>query len=60
MLFFWLSFRPKTKVSKIDVLKEIVRAYAMKPEQVLTQKALNQPAITQVNPDERQNVICRL
>jgi hypothetical protein len=50
-----LSIRPKTKVSKIDALKEIIRAYGMNPEQVLTREALNQPARTQVNPDEYEN-----
>jgi site-specific recombinase XerD len=50
-----LSIRPKTKVSKIDAIKEIIRAYGMNPEQVLTREALNQPARTQVNPDEYEN-----
>ena len=50
-----LSIRPKTKINKIDALKEIIRAYGMSPEQVLTREALNQPARTQINPDEYEN-----
>jgi hypothetical protein len=38
-----LSIRPKTQQNKIEVLKEMVRAFGMNPEQVLTKEALNQP-----------------
>jgi hypothetical protein len=38
-----LSIRPKTKVSKIDALKEIIRAWGLNPEEVLTREALTQP-----------------
>jgi hypothetical protein len=50
-----LSIRPKTKVNKIDAIKEIIRAYGMNPEQILPREALNQPTTTQINPGEYQN-----
>jgi len=37
-----LSIKPKTKVSKIEALKEIIRAWGMNPEQILTREALTQ------------------
>ena len=41
---------------KFEILrKEIIRAYGIDPEQILTREALNQPARTQVNVDEYQN-----
>ncbi len=50
-----LSIRPKTKVNRIDALKEIMRAWGMNPEQVLAREALTQPARTMVNSDDNQN-----
>jgi integrase len=38
-----LSIRPKTQLGRIDTLKEIIRAWGMNPEQILTQEALTQP-----------------
>jgi integrase len=38
-----LSIKPKTRVSKIDALKEIIRAWGMNPEQILTRQALTEP-----------------
>jgi len=38
-----LSIRPKTRVSKIEALKEIIRAWDMDPEEILTKKALANP-----------------
>jgi len=34
-----LSIRPKTRLSKIEALKEIIRAWGMNPEEVLTKEA---------------------
>ncbi len=42
-----LSIKPKTQVSKIDALKEIIRAWGMNPEQLLTRDALTQNATTE-------------
>lgn len=50
-----ISIRPKTKVSKIEALKEIIRAWGMNPEHVLAREALNQPARTLVNPQDAQD-----
>ena len=38
-----LSIRPKIRISKIDALKKIVRAYGLNPEEVLTKEALSMP-----------------
>jgi len=50
-----LSIRPKTRVSKIDALKEIIRAWGLNPEQVLTREALTQGATVHVNLEDREN-----
>lgn len=49
-----LSIKPKTKVSKIEALKEIIRAWGMNPEEILTKKALSQPHRVYATPYERQ------
>ncbi len=41
-----LAIKAKLKVSKIDALKEIIRAWGMNPEQLLTRNALAEGAIT--------------
>ncbi len=41
-----LAIRAMMKVSKLDALKEIIRAWGMNPEQVLTRDALADGAIT--------------
>ena len=38
-----LSIRPKTRLGKIEALKEIIRAWGMNPEEILTRKALAMP-----------------
>ena len=38
-----LSIRPKTHMSKIEALKEIIRAWGMDPEEILTKNALAEP-----------------
>ncbi len=42
-----LAIKPKTQTNKLDALKEIIRAWGMNPEQLLTRDALAQGAITQ-------------
>ncbi|MDI6847749.1 MAG: tyrosine-type recombinase/integrase [Candidatus Bathyarchaeia archaeon] len=49
-----LSIQSKTRISKIDALKEIIRAWGMKPEEILTKKALTEPHRTFVSPRERE------
>jgi len=49
------SIKPKTKVSKIDALKEIIRAWGMNTKQVLTREALTQGAAVCITPQHREN-----
>ncbi len=44
-----LSIRPRTQVSRIEALKEMVRAMRMNPEHVLNREALSQPWATVVS-----------
>jgi len=44
-----LSIKPKTRVSKIDALKEIIRAWGMNPEEILTRQALTEPHRTVID-----------
>jgi len=43
------SIRPKTRTSKIDALKEIIRAWGMNPEEILTRNALAEPHRTVID-----------
>jgi site-specific recombinase XerD len=47
-----LSIRPKTRVSKIDALKEIIRAWGLNPEEILTKEALTRPNTTIITRDQ--------
>jgi hypothetical protein len=47
-----LSIRPKTRVSKIDALKEIIRAWGLNPDEVLTRDALSQPHRTVIDQNQ--------
>lgn len=49
-----LSIQPKTKLSKIDALKEIIRAWGMNPEKVLAKEALSKPHRTYIEPHRRE------
>ena len=42
-----LAIHPKTKVSQLETIKEMMRACGMNPEQMLTREALMQGAITE-------------
>jgi len=56
-----LSIKPKTRISKIDALKEIIRAWGMNPEQILTKKALTEPHRTIIDQSHiEQNQIHQL
>jgi hypothetical protein len=50
-----LSIRPKTRVSKIDALKEIIRAWGLNPEEILTRDALTRPNMTVINQEQIEN-----
>ena len=49
-----LSIRPKTRVSNIEALKEIIRAWGMDPEEILTKKALAEPHRVYAGPRDRE------
>jgi hypothetical protein len=52
-----LAIRTKTQVSKVDALKEIIRAWGINPEQALSRDALTEGAIklkTQIDPENHQ------
>jgi hypothetical protein len=44
-----LSIKPKTRLNKFEALKEIIRAWGLNPDQVLSKEALMQPHITVVD-----------
>jgi hypothetical protein len=50
-----LSIRPKTKLGKIEALKEICLAWGLNPEEILTKKALSEPHRTYASPYERED-----
>jgi hypothetical protein len=56
-----LAIKPKTQVSKVGALKEIIRAWGMNPEQLLTRDALSQGATTekQENQADHQLAVLR-
>jgi len=45
-----LSVKPRTQVSKIEALKEIIRAWGMNPEEILVKDAMIQPHRTVIDP----------
>jgi len=49
-----LSIKPKTRVSKIDALKEIIRAWGMNPEEILTRQALTEPHRTVIDRSQME------
>lgn len=56
-----LSIRQKTRISKIEALKEIIRAWGMNPEEILTKNALTKPHRTVVDRTQiEQNQIHQL
>ena len=50
-----LSIKPKTRLSKIDALKEIIRAWGLNPEEILTRDALVQPHRTVMDHGQLEN-----
>jgi integrase len=44
-----LSIKPKTRISKIEALKEIMRAWGLNPEEILTKQALTEPHRTVID-----------
>jgi hypothetical protein len=50
-----LSIKPKTRLSKIDALKEIIRAWGLNPEEILTKDALTRPNRTVIDNSQVEN-----
>ena len=50
-----LSIKPKTRVNKIDALKEIIRAWGLNPEEILTKNALIKPNRTVIDRSQIEN-----
>jgi hypothetical protein len=50
-----LSIKPKTKVTKIDALKEIIRAWGLNPEEILTRDAMRESHRTIIDRSEVEN-----
>jgi site-specific recombinase XerD len=50
-----LSIKPKTRISKIDALKEIIRAWGLNPEEILTRNALTEPHRTVIDHSQLEN-----
>jgi len=49
-----LSIRPKTRLSKIEMLKTFAHGIGLNPEKILTQEALSEPHRIRIDPDERE------
>ncbi len=47
-----LSIKPKTRVNKLDALKEIIRAWGLNPEEILTRDAMREPNRTIIDRSE--------
>jgi hypothetical protein len=50
-----LSVRSKTKTSKIDLIKEYIRALGVNPVAVLTREAITRPARTHIAPQDQED-----
>jgi hypothetical protein len=49
------SIKPKTRIGKIDAPKEIIRAWGLNPEEVLTRDALTRPNMTVMDNSQLEN-----
>jgi hypothetical protein len=50
-----LAIRGKTQVSKLEALKEIIRAWGLNPEEILTRDALTRPNMTIIDQNQLEN-----
>ena len=50
-----LSIKPKTRINKIDALKEIIRAWGLNPDEILTREALTKPNATIIGTEQVEN-----
>jgi len=49
-----LSIRPKSQVSKVEMVKEFIRGLGMNPEEILTKQTLAEPHRTYATGQERE------
>jgi site-specific recombinase XerD len=49
-----LSIRPRSHYTKIDMLKEMIRAWGLEPEKILTSEALAEPHRAYASQEERE------
>jgi hypothetical protein len=50
-----LSIRPRTRADRLEMLKEIIRAWGEDPERILTREALAKPWRTYVSAQDRED-----
>jgi hypothetical protein len=50
-----IAIQPKIRLNKIDVLKEIMCAWGLNPEEILTRKALEQSQATTMDQNQSKN-----
>ena len=50
-----LAIRRKTQISRVEALKEIIRAWGMNPEQILARDAIADGATTRRNVEDLEN-----
>lgn len=55
-----LSIKSRPHYSKIDMLKEMMRAWGLEPEKILTREALAEPHRCYVSSEEREKQEIRL
>jgi len=55
-----LSIKPRSSASKIDMLKEMMRAWGLEPEKILTREALAEPHRVSASSEEREKEQIRL
>ncbi len=55
LLFRVHYVRQKTKINKIDTIKEMIRTLGMNPELLLSRDALSKGAITNRNQEDLEN-----
>jgi len=55
-----LSIRPQSHHTKIDMLKELMRAWGLEPEKILAEEVLTEPHRTYASPEEREKEEIRL
>ena len=55
-----LSIRPQSRYTKIDMLKEMMRAWGLEPEKILTREALSEPHRAYAGTKEREDEELRI